>query len=268
MKLKLFGKEVFNFASSKSEGLVAQSMGEIRKSKFLPDFYTMRDYNNSSSDLFWTVSTPSIAETAVISTTVGDQSYVLAKKQQAEMKKKFELTPKKVFEMKFLNKKDFKINTDPAYVDEQIETFKDKLNTIKLTEFDMSRGVNEIASIITRLENRKKYPEFKDFFENFAYTTTDRIQKIIDKHTHLKLGQIEQFIADMPKEASDAMREYSKYTQKICGKNAVFYIIANKKDFEKTQKRRDPILLAQSPFAHVWQICGAWDDEMLLLEEL
>ncbi len=44
--------------------------------------------------------------------------------------------------------------------------------------------------------------------------------------------------------------------------------IADKKDFEKKDKRRDPILLAQSPFGHFWQILGAWDKEMLFLEEL
>jgi len=64
------------------------------------------------------------------------------------------------------------------------------------------------------------------------------------------------------------MKNYNKATDKLCGKQAVFYIIANKKDFEKTDKRRDPILLAQSPFGHFWQILGAWDEECLIIEEL
>ena len=72
----------------------------------------------------------------------------------------------------------------------------------------------------------------------------------------------------MPKEAVAAMKEYNKGCDKLCGKQAVFYIIADKKDFEKTNKRRDPILLAQSPFVNRWQILGAWDKEMLFLEEL
>ena len=64
------------------------------------------------------------------------------------------------------------------------------------------------------------------------------------------------------------MKQYNKHTDELCSKQAVFYIIADKKDFERTSQRRDPILLAQSPFGHFWQILGAWDKEMILIEEL
>lgn len=49
------------------------------------------------------------------------------------------------------------LNTDPKYVDQQISDFTDKLGLIKSEEYDMRRGVNEISSIVTRLDNRKKY---------------------------------------------------------------------------------------------------------------
>lgn len=150
----------------------------------------------------------------------------------------------------------------------QLADFKDKLGLIKSEEYDMRRGVDEIASIITRLENRKKYAEVKEQYEEFPYTTTSKINALVKEQKHLKLGQVAQFLADMPKEATEAMKRYNKATNQLCGKQAVFYIIANKKDFEKTETRRDPILLAQSPFGHFWQILGAWDEEMLFLEEL
>ena len=105
-------------------------------------------------------------------------------------------------------------------------------------------------------------------FEKFPYTTNARIESVVKKHDNLQLGQVDQFVADMPDEAIEAMKEYNKATDKVCGKKAVFYIIADKKDFQKTQSRRDPILLAQSPFGHMWQILGAWDKEMLFLDEL
>jgi uncharacterized lipoprotein len=72
----------------------------------------------------------------------------------------------------------------------------------------------------------------------------------------------------MPKEAVEVMKAYNAATGELCGKQAVFYIIADKKDFKKSDQRRDPILLAQSPFGHVWQILGAWDKEMIFVEEL
>ena len=167
-----------------------------------------------------------------------------------------------------LNDKSFKLKTDPEYVDGQLKSFKEKLSLIKSEEYDMGRGVKEIASIVSRMENRKKYASVKDFYEEFPYTTTLKIDELVKTHNYLKLGQVAQFLADMPKEAVDIMKSYNKNTEKLCGKQAVFYIIADKKDFEKSEKRRDPILLAQSPFGHFWQILGAWDKELLILSEL
>lgn len=183
-------------------------------------------------------------------------------------KPKDELTPKGIYKLKMLNDEGFKMKTDPKYLDEQIETFKEKLGMIKKTDWDMNRGTTEIASILKRFENRKKYPEFKEFYEEFPYTTTARINDLVKEHSYLKLGQVEQFLADMPKDAIDTMKRYTKETERLCGKKPIYYIIAKKKDFEKSEKRRDPILLAQSPFGHFWQILGAWDEEMLLIEEL
>jgi len=266
MKFSLFGKNVFEFSSrGQSEPMVYNALQSIEKSKFLPDFHTMREYRNDN-DVAW-IAVPDIGSSTSASVSTGTRMIAVQKEEKA-LKEKFKLTPKKVFELKFLNKENFKINVDKDYVLTQISVFKDKLNLIKASEFDMSRGTNEIASILMRLENRKKYESVKTFFEDFAYTTTDRIEKVIKNHSHLQLGKIEEFIADMPKEATDAMKAYNSKCEDICGKRAVFYIIADKKDFKKTQQRRDPILLAQSPFSHTWQILGAWDEEMMFLEEL
>lgn len=264
MELKLFGKEIFNFKTSKSDRLLESAFATNRESKFMPDFYTMREHSNS--DFEW-VAVPEMTGIST-ATSSGGTVNLAFKKKESELKKSFTKTPKRVFELKYLNKSGFKINTDPKYVDEQLKLFKDKLDLIKSAEYDMSRGVNDIASLVLRLENRKKYPEHKDFFEQFAYTTTDRINSVIKNHDNLKLGLVEQFIADMPKEAIEVMKQYNKECKDLCGKQTVFYIIADKKDFKKSEQRRDPILLAQSPYSHVWQILGAWDEEMMFLEEL
>lgn len=270
MQIKLFGKNIFEFSKqneAKDEMYLHNATDSLERSKFMPDFYTMRANDNSlSPDVWQSVATISSFDGNLITSTGTEASAV--KKKEGELKKKFELTPKKVFELKFLNKKDFKINTDEAYVEEQLGVFKDKLALIKSSEYDMSRGTNEIASLVHRLTNRKKYAAHKEFFDEYAYTTTDRMNKVIKNHPHLKLGKVEEFIADMPKEATDAMKAYNKHCEELGGKKSIFYIIADKKDFKKTEQRRDPILLAQSPYAHVWQILGAWDEEMMFLEEL
>lgn len=264
MKIKLFGKEIFDFKKSSSDMLVYNSQDSLKNSKFLPDFYSMRanSMRANNNDSSWSVGINEGISNLALSTNPA------IKKEEKELEKKFKLTPKKVFELKFLNKKDFKINTDKDYIDTQIQIFKEKLNLIQISEFDMSRGTNEIASILIRLENRKQYIANTNFFEEYAYTTTERITNVVKKHSHLQLGKVEQFIADMPREAITAMKDYTSNTERICKKKPVFYIIADKKDFKVTDQRRDPILLVQSPFGHFWQILGAWDDEMMFLEEL
>ena len=173
-----------------------------------------------------------------------------------------------VYEMKLLDEKTFKLNTNEEYIDEQIVNFKDKLNLMKVSESDFTRGLQEISSIIQRLENRKKYQKFEEFFKDFAYTTNAKINEIIKNHDYLKIDKVDNFMADMPKEAVEVMKNYNKKCSDLCQKKAIFYVIANKKDFQKVEKRRDPILLAQSPFGHIWQILGVWDEEMLIIDEL
>jgi hypothetical protein len=251
MEIRLFGKSLFK--ATKGDALLQMATSQTQTSKFLPDFYTLNDGWNSSAIALWTndnVSVKKISE--------GNES----------PEKKDKLTPKGVYDLKMLNDKNFKLNTSPEYVDKQLADFKEKLSLIKSEEYDMRRGVNEISSVVVRLENRKKYETVKNIFEEYPYTTTTKINEVVKAHDYLKLGQVAQFVADMPNEAIKAMKTYDDGVNKLCGKKAVFYIIADKKDFEKTNTRRDPILLAQSPFGHFWQVVGAWDKEMLFLEEL
>lgn len=254
MMVKVFGKALFEVKKSGVDFLLTSSSDETKKSKFLPDFFKGFNDTNSGFTEFVTIG--------------GDVFTKKGQKKKAPAVKVKEITPKDAYELKLLNDRSFSIKTDPAYVDKQLEMFKDKLALISSEEYDMRNGVKEIGSIVLRLENRKKYGEHAEFYEEFPYTTSSRIDGMIKAHPYLKIGQVAQFLADMPKEASDVMKAYNKETKALCDKQAVFYIIANKKDFEKTQKRRDPILLAQSPFGHFWQILGAWDEEMLLVEEL
>lgn len=251
MEIKIFGRNLFS--TNKGDILLNQAFGQTKKSKYLQDFYTLND-NPSPWGEF--MSTSSITQ---------DVKQVGTETKNEDKKG---ITPKEVWNLKMLHDKTFTLKIDPAYISKQLEAFKEKLGLIKSEEFDIRRGVNQIASIVTRLENRQNYPKFAKFFEEYPYTTTSKINELVEKHDNLKLGQVAQFIADMPKEAVQIMKEYTEKTRELCEKKAVFYIIADKKDFNKTNERRDPILLAQSPFGHFWQILGAWDEEMMFIEEL
>lgn len=260
MKFKLFGKDLFEFRTAKSDMLWVNSNNAIKESKYLPDFHV------TSGNTMAEISNYAILEQVDPNGNRGAVAVPI--KDKAPDEERIEITPKGLYALRALNDDGFKLNTDPEYIDKQLATFKDKLNLITSEEYDMRRGVDEISSVILRLENRKKYEEVKEYFEPYAYTTTSKINDVLKGQDHLKLGQVAQFFADMPKEAVEAMKHYEAGCKKLCNKKPVFYIIANKKDFKKTEKRRDPILLAQSPFGHIWQILGAWDEEMILLESL
>lgn len=269
MEIKLFGKSLFSAKKNRAEILWGEATSpKMTESKFLPDFHNKQGSFGGSN---WTESYV-VVESSTGGSVAVPQSMIPKKGKKGlkidGRKVQIQLTPKGVYEGKFLNDDTFVLNTNEKYVDGQLADFKEKLTLIKSEEYDMKNGVEEISSMIQRLENRKKYPEVKEFFEKLPYTTSSKIAQITKTHDNLQLGQIAQFVADLPKEAVDIMKEYNENTKKVCGKQAVFYIIADKKDFKKSESRRDPILLAQSPFGHIWQILGAWDKEMMFLEEL
>jgi len=252
MELKLFGKSIFEF--NKKDKLAYFVSESLKNTKYLPDFYDVNGFRN-------------VTEKVIIKNDANGELVAVPAKDEIQETATI-LSPKGVYELKLLNQKGFKIKTEKEYVDEQIKQFTDKLNIVTLSNKDMSRGVKEISSILIRLKNRKKYGEFEHFYSEYAYTVSTKIKEVVDKHSYLRFGRVEQFVADLPKEAIDEMKKYTDNTKKLCDKKPIFYIIADKKDFKKTEERRDPILLVQSPFGHFWQIIGAWDREMLLLEEL
>lgn len=263
MKFQLFGKTLFEIKKSRGGIIYNTAIDQINRSEFLPDFY--RDtgaYMGLTESVAWNYEVVNGSGSDTKSAKKRSSKKVVAEAPKPE------LTPKDVYQLKTLNDESFAIKTDPAYVDEQIDTFQTKLGMIKSQEFDMNRGTVEIGSMLIRMQNRKKYPQHEGFFSEFPYTTTAKINELTKTHDYLKLGEVSQFLADMPKDAVDVMKKYTTEVKKLCDKKPAFYIIANKKDFEKSDKRRDPILLAQSPFGHFWQILGAWDEEMLLIEEL
>lgn len=125
----------------------------------------------------------------------------------------------------------------------------------------------DLSGVIQRLENRKKYPEFREFYEQYQNTTRQSVDALLEKHG-LELHTADLFIPDFPEEAVIAMQDYMNKTLELCGVKPVFYVIAPPDLFKKVYEKRGPILLAQSPFGMYWQILGAWDDEMLILGEL
>jgi len=147
-------------------------------------------------------------------------------------------------------------------LDEKIEMLKEKADLIV-----QHYAKREIKGLLERLENRKKYKLFKSFFDGFQNTNDEKISNILNKY-ELVMKTSDIFIPEFPDNAIKIIKEYTTKVMELCGKKPLFYVIATEENFKENDKRRDPILLVQSPFGFYWQILGAWDKEMLILSEL
>jgi hypothetical protein len=147
-------------------------------------------------------------------------------------------------------------------LEDKIEVLKYKADLI--TQHYSKR---EVKALIERLENRKKWDKFKNFFQEFQNTTDEKIDDLLEKYD-LVMENSDLFIPEFPDDAIAVMKKYTNNMKKLCKKKPVFYVIAEPDKFKKAYEKRDPILLVQSPFGFYWQILGAWDKEMILLSEL
>ncbi len=194
-------------------------------------------------------------------------------------------TPKEVYNLKALNDNKFSIEVDHDYLDQQIKTLEKKLSLLpkprKRKKRDYRDGIPteqrrggaifgrlELMSMIERLKNRKKLAGVKRVMGRFPHTTSALINDVLKANENLSCANADEFVPDFPEEAVEAIEAYNDMCVKVCGKKTTLYVIADRSDFEKKDKRRDPILLAQSPFGFFWQILGAWDDEMIFLGDL
>lgn len=190
----------------------------------------------------------------------GDQSVTPAvKKKQSDERK--EVSPKDVLDE--LERVPNPIDCDPQRVAYKIELMERKLNL----GIDQRYTKEHMQGLIDCLKNRLRYDEFKKFYEQYQYTNMEKIEQLLQKYK-LCMKESTLFVPTFPEDATKAMEDYTAKTKELTGKRPVFYVIAKEDDFKKKWKKHDPILLVQSPFGFYWQILGAWDDEMLLLEEL
>jgi hypothetical protein len=154
-------------------------------------------------------------------------------------------------------------------LDEKIAMMQDKIKLIQ-----QSQTKQEAEVLLVMLKNRKKYFDkaadgqiFWQYFSQFDSTHDGNIKKLLDKHD-LVMEPADIFIPEFPNDASTTMISFAVKFEELTGKKPRFYVIATQESFKKNYEKRDPILLAQSPFGFYYHILGAWDDEMLYLPEL
>jgi len=132
----------------------------------------------------------------------------------------------------------------------------------------------DVDGLLVCLRNRKKYDArskdgttYREFFTRFDTTDHPKVVALCEKYG-LVLKDADLFIPEMPDEATRVMKAVVDKSIELCGKKARLYVIATADQFRDVTAKRDPIVLAQSPFGFYYYILGAWDAEMLYLPEL
>jgi hypothetical protein len=155
-------------------------------------------------------------------------------------------------------------------LDDKIFILKEKAELIS-----QKYAKRELNDLISRLECRKKLKKkdsdrttFLSYFCQFDVTTEEKIQKLLNKYD-LVMKSADIFVPEFPTEAVKIMKTFTKKVQNVTGGKApIYYVIATPDNFREVDKKRDPILLVQSPFGFYYHILGAWSHEMIYLSEL
>ncbi len=125
----------------------------------------------------------------------------------------------------------------------------------------------EEKQVLAWLEARKKGVK-KDVFKDFTWpvTTTDKVAALLKKYK-LQETSFQQYTLAVPAEAIDEMEKFVDLYRKVSDDDPEFILIIEDTPKARVQ-RRDPIILATSPFGKFLHVIGAWDKEVEIMHEL
>lgn len=149
---------------------------------------------------------------------------------------------------------------DLVNIDKKIEVVR------KRKEFlveHMNVGASDEKQALSWLEARKKFPKYAHMFK-WATTNMDAINTLCKKYKVQMVG-FGGYYKSIPNEAIDELEAYCEIYAKITKDKPIFKLII---DDGGTETKKDPILLACSPFGKWFYILGAWDKEVEFVDEL
>jgi len=174
-----------------------------------------------------------------------------------EKDKRIEKRPIDVYEQIISEEPKINLNN----LDGQIKIVKERVKVLKQHLRNTNFDHEEMA--IGFLKARKKYLKYKDDFK-WAITNKDKIDKLCSKYK-VKMVGIRDYYRNIPKEGVDEIKKFGEALQNVNNKDPQFKLII---DYGGKETRKDPILLAQSPFGNWFYILGAWDKEVEIVDDL
>jgi len=166
-----------------------------------------------------------------------------------------------------------------ADVEHQIEVIENRVRVLKEQGIDgsMTGNVGDENRALSYLRARRTYSETHELFK-WPTTTQPMVLDLLKKYK-LHVVELSEFSRYIPKEAIDAIEQFGNACKKVNEKMVPdFRLVIDDEGFKEVQKMRarkeaekkkkDPILLALSPFGDWYYILGAWDKEVEFLDDL
>lgn len=144
-------------------------------------------------------------------------------------------------------------------LDKQIKIVKRRLRTMQ----EIGGNTRDEGLALTFLKARLKYKKLEHLFA-WQITTQELIEKLCAEYKVMCVD-FGGYSRNVPTEGLDQLEKFLSAWAKVCdGKPSIRLIV----DVGGKEAKKDPILLAQSPFGAWWYILGAWDKEVEIVDDL
>lgn len=144
-------------------------------------------------------------------------------------------------------------------LDKKIKAVEERLKCFRRVKCS---GVDEVMAL-NYLKARKKFIKYQSRF-NWTVTTLTKANELCQKYK-LRIVELTGYYKSLPMEAVEQLENFVNAFELVAEVQPYFKLIID--DGGKEQKK-DPILLAASPFGNWFYILGAWDKEVEYVDEL
>jgi hypothetical protein len=144
-------------------------------------------------------------------------------------------------------------------IDQQIKIVQKRIRILE----EQNCNVRDEKEALGYLKARSKYKSNKKYFK-WAITNQEMVDKLQKKYK-VQLVSFAAYVKCVPNEALDELEKFMKAYRKVGKEDPELKLIT---DYQGPEHRRDPILLARSPFGRWWYVLGAWDKEVEIVDDL
>jgi hypothetical protein len=146
-------------------------------------------------------------------------------------------------------------------LDEQIKLVTRRKKMLE----ELGTNSDDEIQALAFLQARKKGLKVKTNF-HWASTNLTMIAELVKKYK-VAMTDFAAYSKNIPMEAIDELEKYLKEYSKVSNDKPVLKLIIDSTPQSKEIKK-DPILLASSPFGRYFYILGAWDKEVAIVDDL